>query len=336
MHLTTDSRSNTANERWKIVCSLNLAVVGTVGNNKLVVRHTADTCSVRRVYARRRYGTEVVAADDITLSVGYDSGSPSLTLNATLVCTRCAGNTSVVDTHLHGCTERLAQDTSDLVVSGIIQGLHGTMVLATSSCSCIERLWSGSTYNATNIYSNLLAALSAARNARREDLAIVLTLVDNIAVRTCDTSDIYIATCEVRLVIQNTVVLTVLDGSVVDIYNPTEEVLAALALSLHHTRSIDLEVANFTTLQQLVEESVLSLPVLQGKAIAVEYASERLYNLHLLSLGHIDVGLEAHLALVILVGRVVLTFVDSSNKSHQILCVFDTTCIYRNYGEQEH
>ena len=46
MHLTADITYNTSDIRWRFGRTLHLAVVGTVGDNELRVRHTGDTANV--------------------------------------------------------------------------------------------------------------------------------------------------------------------------------------------------------------------------------------------------------------------------------------------------
>ena len=124
-------------------------------------------------------------------------------------------------------------------------------------------------------------------------------------------------------------IFAVFDLSVIDICDPSHEVLATLVLRLHCARSVDAEVANRTTFEQLVEESVLRLPILQGKALTIENTTKRLYGSQLLHLRHIDIGFEADLALVVFEGGDIATLVDRGNKHYQIFCILDTSCMYR-------
>ena len=335
VNLATDSCNYTTHVSRNIVCTLDLTVVCTVGNNHLIVWHSADTCRMSDTNARREYIAEVVATSDFALGVTHDTANPALIHTVCLRSIRGAGYIATVDTHLDSCLERLAQDTADLVETSIVHRLDCAVVLATNRRSCDNGLWIGCTTDTSDIDRNILALLATTRDTSRINLAIVATTIYEVAVRTYDTTDIDIATGIVRLVSQVSVVLAILHSTTVDIGNPTHKGLATLGLNLHRTRSVDAEVLNLTTLQQLVEKSVLSLPILQGVALAIENATERLYDRQLLNLCHIDIGFEAHLALIVLEGREILALVDGCYECHHILRILDTARIYYNHREEE-
>ena len=134
--------------------------------------------------------------------------------------------------------------------------------------------------------------------------------------KTSDTANLTI-TSDVGLVV------AVDDAAAVDVGDETEvyDLLGALGRDVHRAAAVDGAVGNIDATLNLLEERTACLPIVELVAATVEATGELRDGWELLALLHVDIGVEANDALLVLPSGETLALVCRLSKGEELLVV---------------